>query len=428
MPTKYELIFVLVVAFSSATVYREFTLGQSAWQKMLNGEFDLGNFTSNFDFDQIRNLTEQISANFLPLLDDDDSDEDDDSMDNNVRSSITIDSFSSPTATSTASKSKKGRIAILSGFVTSRAGYNQGIKKMPRISEKIMPHMLNKQCYARLWDYDYIFNTTWGFDDLSNSDNPQRQHQRHWLEYGTWHRVPHMMAAMDQGYDWVLYADTDYVFQDMTVPLEAFVKELELHGNKNVSVIVPKDLNREKIYTFSAFTVFIKNDAFGRRVLENWMEFANGICPNGNFAKSIPGKYHWTDSDQPGLWYGALCMPGAGQDGRRMVALNGGTSFLKILTHVPRLCEIFTTALPKTHDEFFRIPESGVKYEAKCNNATGHITTRRYMGPEMNDYFESYQNRIVRGTHGHALVKMHDGESVHKLGRVWVCFILYLTK
>lgn len=217
-------------------------------------------------------------------------------------------------ARSTPQPSKHGRIAIVSGFVTSKKGFHQGnadIAHVPRISKSIMPHMLNKQCYARFWGYDYIFNTTWGYPDEKKniSDNVtstdgKPQHKRHWLEYGTWHRVPHMIAAMEQGYDWVLYADTDYVFQDMTVSLESLVKELELYGKQNVSVIVPTDYNDEEYYTFSAFTVMIRNDAFGRAVLQNWLDFAHGLCPRGNFRNSVAGKYEWTESDQPGLWYG----------------------------------------------------------------------------------------------------------------------------
>ena len=199
--------------------------------------------------------------------------------------------------------SKKGRIAIISGFV-SRAFEERKRDpsvKVPRIDETLLDHMLNKQCYARLWNYDYIYNTTWGFpfvEDLTSRHD-------YWVEYGTWHRVPHMLAAMDQGYDWVMYADTDYVFQDMTTPLESFLRELELHGKKSVSVITPIDGPGH--HTFSAFAIMFKNDRFGRRVLENWMEFSKGLCPNGNFQESIPGKYQWIDSDQPGAWYGTFC-------------------------------------------------------------------------------------------------------------------------
>lgn len=193
--------------------------------------------------------------------------------------------------TRTAAKSslQAKRIAIISGFVSppSEAG------PPPRVGDSLMDHMLNKVCYADLWGYDFIFNTTWGFDKNTTG--------RHWISYGTWHRVPHMIAAMDQGYEWVLYADTDYVIQDIGLPLESFFKEWELYGKNNVHVFVPTD--GYPYYTFSAFAVLIRNSPFGRRLLENWMELAYGLCPNGNF-ESIPGTYSWTDSDQPGLWYG----------------------------------------------------------------------------------------------------------------------------
>ena len=95
-----------------------------------------------------------------------------------------------------------------------------------------MDHMVNKACYADLWGYDYIFNDTWGFEN--NVDKPDDH--RYWLEYGTWHRVPHIQAALPN-YDWIVYADTDWIVQDMAISLETFIKEWELRGKHNVSPI-----------------------------------------------------------------------------------------------------------------------------------------------------------------------------------------------
>jgi hypothetical protein len=167
-------------------------------------------------------------------------------------------------------------------------------------------------------------------------------HDANWLNYGTWHRVPHILAAMDAGYEWVLYADIDYIFQDMMLPLEGFVKQWEHYGKQNVHVFVPNDYNN--YFTFSAFAVMIRNSNFGRRLVQNWLQFSYGLCPRGNFP-SIPGEYAWTDSDQPGLWY----------------------------------------ALAQTHYQFY--PELGGNYEAKCTKE-GYLNTTRFMGPELNVYME----------------------------------------
>jgi len=94
------------------------------------------------------------------------------------------------------SPSRRPKIAILSGFVPSRGTNNQ-------VSTKLHHHMLNKACYADQWGYDYFYNTTWGFDD---GDVP------FWQDHGTWHRVPHMQAILPK-YDWIVYADTDWVVQ-----------------------------------------------------------------------------------------------------------------------------------------------------------------------------------------------------------------------
>ena len=45
--------------------------------------------------------------------------------------------------------------------------------------------------------------------------------EAYWLKYGTWHRVPHVRDRIHD-YDWILYADTDYVCNDMKTPIETF--------------------------------------------------------------------------------------------------------------------------------------------------------------------------------------------------------------
>lgn len=216
------------------------------------------------------------------------------------------------------------KIAIISGFVTRQKG-----PKAPQVKSSNYDHMINKACYANLWGYDFIFNTSWGFDQDVKS--------KYWLEYGTWHRVPHMAAALPN-YDWIVYADVDWYVRDMTIPLESFIRDWDLHGFHNVSIFIPVDVNG--IHVFSAYVVMIRNNAFGRRMIENWLRFAQGLCPKGNFP-TTPGKYEWGDSDQPGIWY----------------------------------------SLAKTHSEF-----TGNTFDVKCKE-DGTIDTGRFMGPEMRQYF-----------------------------------------
>lgn len=55
----------------------------------------------------------------------------------------------------------KLKIAILSGFVSRDSEVKvKRAQNTPRINEGLMDHMTNKACYAHLWGYDYIFNTT----------------------------------------------------------------------------------------------------------------------------------------------------------------------------------------------------------------------------------------------------------------------------
>ena len=244
---------------------------------------------------------------------------------------------------------KRPKIAMVSGFVPSSM-----YKDAPRI--KLLDHVINKACYAKLWGYDYIFNTTYGFDPSIH---------RHWLEYGCWNIVPHIQDRL-QDYDWILYGDLDYVIKDMTRPLESFLNEFELYG-KHPSVFVPRDFNRGSYYTFSSFAILIKNDAFGRRVLKNWMDFAKGLCKNGNFP-SVKGKYEWYDGDQPGLWY----------------------------------------ALVKTHMEFFP-PEVPEPFPV-CNETTGLLDAEPYFNQKINDYFGALKTPL--GNYGSDLDKVKDDQPI----------------
>ena len=245
---------------------------------------------------------------------------------------------------SNSSDTPRPKIAILSGFVTKKHG-----PRAPRIKATNIDHMINKACYANIWGYDFIFNTTWGFDRNVQS--------RYWLKYGTWHRVPHMVAALPH-YDWLVYADVDWYIRDLTIPLESFIKDWELHGFRNVSVFVPVDV--PGFHTFSAYVVMIRNNAFGRRVLHHWMRFAQGLCSQGNF-NTTPGKYSWGDSDQPGIWY----------------------------------------ALAKTHAEF-----AGNQFDVQC--VQGKIATGRFLGPEMRAYFTKHRV-LYGGNQGKDLYRIPKG-------------------
>jgi hypothetical protein len=160
--------------------------------------------------------------------------------------------------------------------------------------------------HAHIWGYDFIFNMTDGF-----SDHPIEH--RHWLTYGTWHRVPHVQAVLPD-YDWFLYADTDYLIKDITRALESFFNEFHFYG-KSPDIFVPRDVEQHEDkgngngengqYAFSAFVFLIKSSPFSTRLLQHWMEFAASLCPAGNF-NSDKKKYFWTDSDQPGLWYSMI--------------------------------------------------------------------------------------------------------------------------
>ena len=71
--------------------------------------------------------------------------------------------------TSITKRNPKGKIAIMSSFVP-----NQNTKPPPRLKEAYFDHNINKACYSYIWGYDFIFNTTYAFDDTYKKD-------WHWL-------------------------------------------------------------------------------------------------------------------------------------------------------------------------------------------------------------------------------------------------------
>jgi galactosyl transferase GMA12/MNN10 family len=234
---------------------------------------------------------------------------------------------------------RRPRIAIVTGFVADAK------KEGVRLNDNMLPHMLNKACYADLWGYDIIFNTTWAYPDATE--------KQYWLKWGTWHRVPHMLAALPH-YDWIVYADSDWIVQDLVFPLESLIKDWELNG-QDAHILIPTDMTG--YHSFSAFAVMVRNSRFGRRMLENWYEFSLGMCANGNF-RTDPNTYSWEDSDQPGIWY----------------------------------------SLAKTHYEIYQ--PNNTEYMLKCTD-DGYIQTNRSMGPELNEYF--WALGAQHGAHGEEL-------------------------
>jgi galactosyl transferase GMA12/MNN10 family len=237
------------------------------------------------------------------------------------------------------SSSKRLKIALITVHVPSRK--DQGA----HITTEWLPYMLNKACYAKVWGYDFILNTTWAYPDATPS--------QYWLKWGHWHRVPHMMAALPH-YDWVLYADSDWIVQDMMYPLESLIYDSELNG-QDVHVVLPWTAPDK--YTFSSYAVLVRNSPFGRRLIENWYAFSQGMCPKGNF-QTEPEYYSWKVSDQPGLWY----------------------------------------ALARTHYEMHRPNET--EFVALCTE-DGYLNTTESLGPQLNKYFQALDTKL--GVHGEQL-------------------------
>jgi len=253
-----------------------------------------------------------------------------------------------------ATKPPRLRIALLASFVAEP----QRDGTMGKFT--MHQNIINKACYAKIWDYDFIFY-------LKDMFNEEDKEKAPWLNFAGWNRVPQIQAILDD-YDWVLYGDLDHTFRDLSRPLESFLNEFELY-NHHPSVFLPNDA-MPNFFTFSTYAMLLKNDAFGHKLLKNWMKFGRGMCPNGNIpmkflAKGRP-KYSWEHSDQPGLWY----------------------------------------ALVRTYQDFHNTG----KIPQVCNKETGYIATERAFGPETNIYFRELGTAL-----GHdrlPLLKMRKNQEI----------------
>lgn len=209
------------------------------------------------------------------------------------------------------------RVALLSSYIASDMWKDDPRKEL----EPVLDHIINKQCYSHLWNYDYIFNQTQDLTlnyinpdqgdskpnsatDESKSSSSSTSADAWWLKFGGWERVAHIEAALPK-YDWILYGDIDYIIQDMTRPIESFLKEFDLYGKEDVHVVLPSDRQNDLPDVFSAYALLIRNSSFGFKLLENWKQFALGLCPNGNFV-SDDHEYEWYHGDQTGLWYALM--------------------------------------------------------------------------------------------------------------------------
>jgi hypothetical protein len=103
------------------------------------------------------------------------------------------------------------KIAILLSYVPSGMWGNQR-----RLDDTLRDMVVNKACYAKIWGYDLIVNTTNHFGNNTDTIAMARRTSRtnetsstttskpHWLEWGAWNRVPHLQSLLaDQTYDWV---------------------------------------------------------------------------------------------------------------------------------------------------------------------------------------------------------------------------------
>jgi len=256
--------------------------------------------------------------------------------------------------TATATTTTRPRIGILASYIESNmwSPRERDIKL-----QALFDQITNRQCYAHLWNYDFILNQT---RELSGSNSNS---SKWWLEYGAWDRIPHLQAALPK-YDWVLYGDLDYIIKDYSRPLDSFIKEFEMYGLNNTQVLIPVDDNEADIpIAFSSFAIMIKNGPFGKKLLENWRTFAAGLCPNGNF-ESKTKSYEWYHCDQPGLWY----------------------------------------ALMQTHKEFY--PND--RHLAQCNEDTGYIQDNYWLG--FNTYFTKVGYKV--GNYGEHLSRVPKDQAI----------------
>jgi hypothetical protein len=272
---------------------------------------------------------------------------------------------------------RRNKIAILLSYVPSGMWGDQR-----RMDDNNLDMVVNKACYAKIWGYDLIFNTTDYFgstDTIAMARRTSRTNENssttttttskpNWLEWGAWNRVPHMLSLLeDHAYDWVFYADLDLIIRDHFLPLESYIHELEAYRKTAASVILGVDAPGTTNYPFSSFALLMKNANFSHRVLHHWMEAAYGLCPNGNFPDSQPGKYRWEDSDQPGLWY----------------------------------------ALMKAHNELQLDTDASV---GECDNATGLLAGAAPYAyyDKFQKYFEHYA--VVKGTSGQNLANVPNDQ------------------
>ena len=268
----------------------------------------------------------------------------------------TTGSPSDSTAATTTTATTRPRIGILASYIESNmwSPRERDIKL-----QALFDQITNRQCYAHLWNYDFILNQT---RELSGSNST-----KWWLEYGAWDRIPHLQAALPK-YDWVLYGDLDYIIKDYSRPLDSFIKEFEMYGVNNVQVLIPVDDNEADIpRSFSSFAIMIKNGPFGKRLLENWRTFAAGICPNGNF-ESKTKSYEWHHCDQPGLWY----------------------------------------ALMQTHLDFYPNDKHHTPNIAQCNEDTGYIQDDYWLG--FRKYFTKVGYKV--GNYGEHLSRVPKDQAI----------------
>jgi hypothetical protein len=218
------------------------------------------------------------------------------------------------TFTRTSSQQQNPNIAIVSGFVSKNPD--------DQVRPPYFGHLINKACYANRHNYTFIFNTTWGYPNERPRNTTRHARNRH-LDSGTWAKVPYLQSALDQGYDWVFWNDVDYMFQNLSKPLDEFIQAWDYHG-LDVQVFLPND--RAPRYSFNSWAILIKNSPFGRRLLHNWDEFGQGLCPVANFRQT---KYTWRISDQPGLWY-ALVKTHAELVSNRTFSMTCSNGFLAV--------------------------------------------------------------------------------------------------
>ncbi|CAB9497918.1 expressed unknown protein [Seminavis robusta] len=288
--------------------------------------------------------------------------------------------------------SNKDKIAILLSMVPSKMWNQKGLDH----AKANLNNFINKACYAKLWNYDLIVNTTNAFQEYT--------YKRPWLHFGAWNRVPHMQALMDsKKYSWILYGDHDMLIHDMTKPIESMLKEVHLYGKqKSASAFIPVDTPGKDIFDFSSFAIMLQannnnnKNQVARNILKYWMKFAMGLCPKGNYPPPAGEEnfththsYDWQHSDQPGLWY----------------------SLAK--TH-----QEYNYYLNNQHNNNHSSSKNNNTYDenspdlseiGECNKETGylsHMAHAFYLGK----YFQ--QAKVVKGTGGPALANVPKNQSI----------------